>query len=364
MKVGVGLPVTKKGFHRCDTHINSTPITLIDSWGLETGNSAEWKNILEVELSERSLKTPLESWFHTVIYCIGAGSARVEKFEIDTMKMLIENGYHVIVVLNKADQVSKNDLQKLQYTVLKSSISEKSVTFVNTCCEEKVTIVGQKIRKIGIEDLKKEICSNFWSAIIGRLPQRSIELAHEYIDQWILEQHYKARRKVGIWGAKKFIDNLKDEKLEKFIEELSKDMAVVIQEEMVRTIKMFDSSSAISVKVGEENLSFCNMELPELKQALRIGLGCIAHMLPLLVVPLLLTKKLAQMNVREYITELSYKLKEEVNNQESIIKEEIERTIRNLWEIDNKPKFKKIGYFIIQYFNLYRLTSGIISCLF
>ena len=117
-KTGAGKPVTGEGFYEQETEIASQKVRVFDSWGLEPGKLEEWQKLIDKQLAEHGADKPMEEWFHTVIYCIQAGSARVQDIDLEMISAFINKGYRVSIVLTKADQLKDNEVDVMKQAII------------------------------------------------------------------------------------------------------------------------------------------------------------------------------------------------------------------------------------------------------
>jgi predicted GTPase len=104
LQKGTGRPVTKKG--------DFTPIqipsplkagltlTILDSWGLESNKADEWKDHIKEKLKETWSYTEM---IYCVIYCLAYSNDRIQDFEIEILKELLQKGYKIVIALTMAD---------------------------------------------------------------------------------------------------------------------------------------------------------------------------------------------------------------------------------------------------------------------
>lgn len=220
-ETGVGKPVTTKGFEYIDFNVDGLPIRIYDSWGLEADKSQEWKNELDRELQKRSIDTPISDWFHTIFYCISAGGARVEDFELDIINMFLDSKYKVNVIFTKADQASKEEINELK-SYLKEKINKK-LNYIAVCSEEKELLSGQKIQKFGRKKVIKSINDNFWDDMTMRLPERVYNLVVKRVDDWVENQISYVKDNIGMFNTKEIIENI-NLKTEKFVNKIDQEI--------------------------------------------------------------------------------------------------------------------------------------------
>nr|WP_321428118.1 GTPase domain-containing protein [uncultured Campylobacter sp.] len=120
-KVGTGEAVTRKGEfqHTIVPMSGNLDYHIYDSWGLEANKAEEWKKLIEDKLENpltEETKTKI-LWFtfttkvlnttgtsiHAVLYCISCNSRRIEPFEIDMMRYVLESQFKLIIVFTQAD---------------------------------------------------------------------------------------------------------------------------------------------------------------------------------------------------------------------------------------------------------------------
>lgn len=181
-ETGVGKPVTQRGFEHVEFSVDGLNLRIYDSWGLEADKSQEWKNDLYAELQKRDIHRPVNEWFHTIFYCISAGSARVEDFELEIIKMFLNNDYNVNIIFTKADQASEKDINELE-SYISQNISKK-LDFISVCSEKKELISGRKTNPFGKENVMNKINNNFWNDLVLRLPKRINILLAKEVNKW------------------------------------------------------------------------------------------------------------------------------------------------------------------------------------
>lgn len=116
-----GAPVTEKGnFAEREIDRNQLHIKIYDSWGLEDGKGDEWKKIILGKIE--SLKSSFDSQIHAIIYCIGYSKPRVQDFDVNFIKDLLNENNHVIIALTQCDlrdDAKKNDFKEKFHHELK-----------------------------------------------------------------------------------------------------------------------------------------------------------------------------------------------------------------------------------------------------
>ena len=144
---GVGKPVTGYGLHEEDAEVKGQKFHIFDSWGIEADKVDQWKRLIDSELRKHGSDKAPEEWFHAVLYCVQAGGARLEDIDKQIILKFINDGYHVVIVLTKIDQLLKN----------KEENKKKEIDFKQDI--EREIINGIDKDKVDINDLKLEIIS-------------------------------------------------------------------------------------------------------------------------------------------------------------------------------------------------------------
>lgn len=237
-KTGTGKPVTGEGLYEYKALINGQEVMIFDSWGIEAGKVDRWRTLIDNALKSHGVQKSMEEWFHSVIYCIQAGGGRVEDVDSEIIKRFLQEGYHLTIVLTKADQIDEEDEAQMKKTILKeiegAVKAEKRglLKVISTCAEEKKTRSGVT-KPFGKEDVQEAILSGWRETIIDRMPKHVIARMCEAIDAWgedIKERIADAdisgleSENEGIYGeigdeAKEFMSWLQSEELPKVLKE-------------------------------------------------------------------------------------------------------------------------------------------------
>lgn len=234
-EAGVGKPVTKNGFHPIDFEINGLPVCLFDSWGLEVGKHEEWLQDLDNEFKQRGVNEPADKWFHSVFYCINAGSARIQECDITIIKKFIAENYKVSVILTKADQISE-DVEDILRKEIQSQINGISVIGV---CSEGKTRAGIS-QTFGKKDIERQAFDDFFDSLILRLPLRCKGLMDQSLENWVKESKGKIKDKVVFMGI-----NQGDMEVEikNSAKQLQTDMQKLVTIEIKKTFEMYGGFS-------------------------------------------------------------------------------------------------------------------------
>jgi GTP-binding protein EngB required for normal cell division len=203
-ETGIGKPVTKMGFHKTYLNIKEMPVSIWDSGGLEVGNSKEWLDTLETELTNRGPMTPVETWFHTVLYCVQVPGSRIESFEIDVINRFLKRNYKVIVVMTKC-YVDEEEINQLIHSI-QSSV-QKPVSFVKINSKIQKLRSGE-ISKYGIEGLKRVITFTLIQSLTERIPTRCIAFMEKYLDNECTKLKSYVEEKIGYDSKNKIAEHI------------------------------------------------------------------------------------------------------------------------------------------------------------
>ena len=180
-KTGTGKPVTGYGIYPYEVTVDQKKAVVSDSWGIEAGSTKEWKNLLDRALADHGIGKPPKDWFHAILYCIDASGSRIQKFDTDLIGMLLESGFHLTVVLTKADLVTDSgERQKMKTELLKAGLQSEQIVFFSSGGE---TRFG-KTDPFGAGELKKLMFSGWQETIIRLLPKRCKKLLFDEIQDF------------------------------------------------------------------------------------------------------------------------------------------------------------------------------------
>lgn len=192
-EAGLGRPVTPKAkdgevglYKHPPINIKGHNLIVSDSWGLEADKSSEWLDTVMPELVRHEKSPDISDWFHAVIYCVGASSARLEPFETkEVVARLHKAGHTVVFALTKADRASADELEKMRKTISEDCPGNGGIIPVES--REVVLRTGSKTITRG----KNEIIEAITFGLIKKLRHK---LAHQYLG--------KCRELCAEWKAK------------------------------------------------------------------------------------------------------------------------------------------------------------------
>ncbi|MEI0606518.1 GTPase [Brachyspira pulli] len=169
----IGKPCTPEGIFPHKTSIDGKDVVIYDSWGLESGKSEKWEKILKNELEKRGADKDIKDWFHSVTYCIQAGKAKIQDFDIKIIKQFLENKYNVIVAMTKADQIEESRRKEF-IDIIKEETGVETVIAVGAAPERKRGM-KETPEPLGLEDYKATTLISWRKIFIDRIPLYIIE---------------------------------------------------------------------------------------------------------------------------------------------------------------------------------------------
>lgn len=130
-KTGIGTPVTQEYFE-CVEYQSENGVTyhLFDTKGIEPDTASECRAEIIKRINECDRKTNIFDWIHTVYYCFAASGKRIESFEVDFIKQLMEKA-SVIILLTKKDLVNDDVINQIKSQIRKE-IGDK-VQVISVC---------------------------------------------------------------------------------------------------------------------------------------------------------------------------------------------------------------------------------------
>jgi GTPase SAR1 family protein len=183
-ETGAGKPVTGRGIYRSVMRVeNGLTVNLYDTWGLEANRSAEWKKII-LDEARRHDKENIRDWFHTIIYCLSAKSARVERFETEQIDSLRAEGNRVMVVLTHCDLNNVGPAIEKMSEILRSECGLSDDDIVRASSVSKKLLGGTSPGPFGREKAIERMASDLWESIAEKIPPTLLRRGMEMIDEW------------------------------------------------------------------------------------------------------------------------------------------------------------------------------------
>ncbi|WP_125141630.1 GTPase family protein [Clostridium transplantifaecale] len=236
---GTGRPVTEKGIYsyhrRIDGDIN---LNIYDTWGLEADKADEWKRLILNEVKQHD-HSDIKDWFHVILYCFSAKSARIEKFEEDIISELLEEKNKVITVLTHCDLKGiDQSLKEIKERLFKLTLDEGDIICV--CSEGKKLLGGIQTEPFGREQILVKIKEELWERIQVKLPQTVEKYGFSCIERTIQKCRNYSDSKITIINihSKKVADDISSYCNEQ-IELCAKDIEIYFQKQMLNMFEYF-----------------------------------------------------------------------------------------------------------------------------
>ncbi|MDR1580935.1 MAG: GTPase domain-containing protein [Synergistaceae bacterium] len=183
-ETGAGRPVTGRGIYRSVfTTENGLAVNLYDTWGLEANRSAEWKKIILDEV-KRHDKESIRDWFHTVIYCLSAKSARVERFETEQINALKAAGNRVMAVMTHCDLNNVASAIEKMSEILRCECGMPDGDIVRVSSVNKHLLGGDSPGRFGREYAVERMVSDLWGSIAEKIPAILKRRGEKMISDW------------------------------------------------------------------------------------------------------------------------------------------------------------------------------------
>lgn len=220
--VGVGRPITSKDeISSYRTTFNKTEFNFFDSWGIETDKAEDWKERIKrlISTCDRHSSEEGVSWFHTVLYCIPCGNARVQPLDLSMIRWFKKEGYSVVVVLSKADQVEDFNLEEMKNAI---SLDNPKIP-VSSGGKDRYGIISP----YGKEELFIAIIQ----AAITNLPERLRIYSHSLISSWKLYTEVALEGKEISWWDNSELNHWINKRANDFAKELNTNLSKFITDE-------------------------------------------------------------------------------------------------------------------------------------
>lgn len=184
---GTGKPVTGEGIYHYVASVDGQKVNIYDSWGIEAGKTERWEALIENSLrKDHGVDKSPRDWFHSVIYCIQGSGHRIEDIDIKIINKFYDSGYHVVIAITKADDISEDEYLILQ-NLLMQHCNIPSNMVVGVCSVKKEKRGGVTSNPFGIEDLKKIVFEGWKRTVINHLPERCIRLGQDIVKEFSIK---------------------------------------------------------------------------------------------------------------------------------------------------------------------------------
>lgn len=243
-KTGSGKPVTGQDFQEALINYNQfLDYKIIDSWGLEANKADDWKKLILNKMKPYSQNQSYNhhELIHSVIYCIPFTSSRIEEFEIELIKTVLEQNVNVIVAFTQSD-VKDYDLKKVTYRdVISKRLGsyKSSLTFIDTCSVS-IKKIGQTTASetFGKDEILLAISNDIWSNLSSLYINSWKEKARGHIQKYYIEM------KESIYNFKA---NANDNNIFKFKSTVSQEIVNKMEKEFKLTCNTIEESLVASL---------------------------------------------------------------------------------------------------------------------
>lgn len=172
VRAGAGTPVTGRGdFTKISVPSPFKPdvkINIFDSWGLESDKAEDWEAVIDAKLNA---ELSFDKMVYAIVYCSSYANDRVQEFEINMLKKLLDKKYKVTIALTNADNSGFETKKKVFREKFAKELAEyqDDYSVVDICAQAKPKL-GQSAasaRTFGKEDLFKELEKDFLTNFIN-----------------------------------------------------------------------------------------------------------------------------------------------------------------------------------------------------
>ncbi|WP_274968241.1 GTPase [Succinimonas amylolytica] len=269
VRSGSGAPVTSRGIHpQPPFRYGRMMIRIYDSWGLEPGDSATWKSIIEQEIG-KTRTASVEEWFHTIIYCVDAQKSRLDDFEIQCIiRPLLDDGNQIVFVLTKADIAGAAKLAAVQKVITE----EFPGVMVFPVGSVEARLRNGTVKKpMGREPLLRHFAVNLRRNLINQFLRNSETLTAAFISSAHQRALAAVKRELGMLGTASY-----RRRFRKFLEDaISREYQEASRALFGRMNLDLETINRISFSVFEnfrgEVISFDDALLPVLADGSRVA---------------------------------------------------------------------------------------------
>ena len=197
MKTGAGRPVTGMGIFAETIPLSPQLILhLYDSWGLEADKSESWKALIQEVLDQHDVRE-IKDWFHTIIYCLSAKSARVEDFDLEMITALGKAGNPVLVVLTHCDVMNVETAIAAMRTEITTKTGVRNQDIVEVSNHAKTLLSGKTTQAFGKDKIIHRIKVNLLDSISGKMPQILAAIGQTKINNWFKDCQEVVQKQVS-----------------------------------------------------------------------------------------------------------------------------------------------------------------------
>ncbi len=247
-KTGTGKPVTEKGLFPFDYQYDENfTICIYDTWGLEPDKSYDWKELITEEVLKHD-KQHVKDWFNTIIYCLSANSERVEDFEVEIIKSLVENKNQMVIAITHCENETdtRADVMKKRVVSLTGVKPEQIVLVSNV--EKK--LIGKSVKKFGRETVFTIIIRNLWESLKVKVPFK--------VRMRLKDAFQNEKNKLNITISNQLLLFRRDKKLKQFEQEVNSEfqnfLSQVMDDINIQFTEAMEYYNSLSIQYAEIGL--------------------------------------------------------------------------------------------------------------
>ena len=161
---------------------------------MELGHEKKWRKIVNDELFSTKELDAVSSWYHIIIFCIGANS-RVQDFELNLIDEILNNKYGVIIALTKADLATEDELSTIREDI-EDHFEDSSLLNIIPVC----SVQRRNNRLEGKEEIAEAIIESWEQTLINRLPEHVFCSVYDNLQKWFEETSmWLSNQKIGLF---------------------------------------------------------------------------------------------------------------------------------------------------------------------
>lgn len=221
-ETAAGRAVTKEGiFAFSYPYDDKFTINIYDTWGLEPSKTEKWRNLIMDEVRQHE-RADIKEWFNSIIFCISAATARVEDFELDIIKSLLNEKNHLIVTITNCKSEADQTALVMKRTLIdNTTLTEHDIIFVNNV-EKK--LIGGCVKQFGREAVFTSIIRNLWITFKDKVPYRINQILDEEFEEESKKLHELASIRHFVFRKEKKLDEFEREvnyEFQNFVERIA-----------------------------------------------------------------------------------------------------------------------------------------------
>lgn len=343
LKTGAGRPVTGMGLFAEEVILESgLTLSLYDSWGMEADKTKAWENLIKQALADHQGRQ-IEDWFHGIIFCISAKSARVEAFELEIIESLINAGNPVIIALTHCDVSEKEGSIKAMRQVLTDKGLVKNENIIEVNSVEKTLLGGRQTKTFGKAEILLRIQDNLLKLIVSRMPEILRAIGQEKIEHWFNDCQAIIKKNVSFFNP---VSQKKEKQRNVFFNQYARSIFNEIEGEanhlfyeaydyFIAFTEHFIGGALVAVSKKNEMMPLIEFRL---HQNARIATEIIGNFFIFIPVLGAFGKQFIRKKSQQYYLQGLKENKDLLENQLSLVAETLKKELQKIAGILNKSK--------------------------